>query len=693
MKVAVRLLWQLLLVAAYFWQAALADTSELICQEEQGSKNGELVCSFRVDPAKPMKDRRLKHCTDDVCVNAVAWSTEPQRQSQSTTKNNHDDSANDDQGDILKVGLATYRKPYSKYYSASISQWLNQTPKMSKIEDPLGWAKWCGTLGSLHVHDYKEPYDLELAINVLQESVQLIEDHFQIVGSDSFGSDDVWESFRASVYNTLGEAYYLNPNIDHGTEALDHYETALAIYESLVQKQDQDSESIRTAEHVKTRQVYALTLGKVGSALIQLHSAEKLEVNSLDSDDLSADMASTTTMSTFNENDKNSQSDEDPNTTSSNRSPKLQRASEVLILAQDIYHSQCKEHLPTSEATTTTYSGYYQQKHIPDPSAYVEACVDFATTLQYASTVESLSGNYPGALDYMKRAMLVYTGEINILDETVSDAHVDSVLSNVYSMWYYMGSVDSIGSLMANIADTYGQLGKHQESKTTYMVAMRFYSMFHLTPPPTAQNLYTEVSMDEATKTMLDSYLSMLKEYRRGTASNADPGQPMYQTDDTYEGDILYNLGTIYLYAGDDKEGMDWFEEAITVYQRTHNTKNKNRISKHQQRWSQIASIKASLKRIYFGQGRFDDSNQAHQESMDLFLELYGDGVNPYVQLLHDQVVQANDRYQQTASQHEGSEEMIGGENSINLEHYLQSIQNATEKIESDKKKDDEKEL
>ncbi|KAL3935638.1 MAG: hypothetical protein SGBAC_008884 [Bacillariaceae sp.] len=704
MKVLIGRCQFLLLATCLVWKAsALADVSELTCQEEEenGAKNGKLICSFRVDPIKPVKDRLLKHCTDGVCVTAVASIIESsQSASQSTIKSNDDDSTNnEDQDDNLKVGIATYRKPYSEYYSPSISLWLKQAPKVTKINDPLGWAKWCGTLGSLHVQGYKGLYDLELAINALQESVQLVEDHFQIVGSESSADDDVWESFRASVYNTLGEAYYLDPNMSHGTEALDHYEKALAIYKSLVQKQDQASDF--ATEHDNTRQVYAMTLAKVGSALTQLHSIDTLEVDSLDGGDgMLADKTSTRTkMSTFN--DHGSQSDGDRST--NNRSPKLQRAREVLTLAKDIYRTQCKEHLPATLEAATPRKGY--QQHIPNPSAYVEACVDFATTLQYASRVETLAGNYEESLHYMKQALLVYTGEIDILleESSVKASFVDAVLSNVYSIWYRMGSVDSIGSLLINIADTCGQLGRHNESKAIYTLAMRFYAKFNVAPPPTAQNTdgqifgEREAMMNESTRAMVDTYLSMLKEYRRGIGSDANPEQLLYQKDDIYEGDILYNLGTIYVYAGDDKEGMEWLEEAVSVYQRTHHHKpgttfNRNEKSNksNQERWSQIASMKATLKRIYFGQRRFQDSDQAHQESMDLFRELYGEGVNPYIQILYEEAAQASggtrSSNRQTANDDGSGETLDGGENnnnSINLENYLQSIQNATEKIEA----------
>lgn len=655
-----------LLLVGCLWNDVVASTGGLICRQEEGLKPRELQCSFRIDTTKPMKDRQLKYCTDDVCVTAVASTVQPENmafpQGQSTKSIDENDY-----GDTLKIGMATYRKPFASYYPSNIAQWLQQAPKTSRAEKPLEWAEWCGTLGNMHVRSYKGWYDLELAINVLQESVKLMEDYFQISSEGSMSGDDVWDSFRASVYSNLGEAYYLDPEMNHGTEALDNYEKALTIYQTLVQNQEtEDDSSSTTPGHVSTRQVYAMTLAKVGSALIQLHSAESSSgyLDSIDRDlDAALSRASTTTtISNF----RDGHSDDDNDNNGGHRGAKLHRASEVLSVAVEYYQEQCQKQLAPEDDFKSSNGS-----RISNPSTYVEACVDYATTLQYSATVESLSANYQEALDYMKRALLVYTGHREILG--VSLAYVDHVLSDVYSMWYHMGSIESIGSMLVNIADTCGQLGRHEESKANYQLAMRYYSKFHVPPRPSPGG--DAITMAPETKNMLDSYLSLLEEYRRGTKSNADP--PLYQKDDIYEGDILYNIGTMYMYAFDDKEGMEWFEEAIRVYERTHKPGSFVKDRKYTNpRWSQIASMKASLTRIYFGQGRFEGSIRVHEESMDLFRELYGDGVNPYIQYLQEQL-----GVEQGIMDDSG---MIGSsDTAINLENYLQSIKNATVKLET----------
>jgi tetratricopeptide (TPR) repeat protein len=614
------------LLASLLVLVTVTASSELTCQKDD---NGTLVCSFRVDPSLVSKEKQLKACTGSICIEAVV-STHPNPSNPSRHEKEQTPG-------VLNVGKATYRQPYSQY-PPDVAAWLQQAPQTSIDSSPLEWAQWCGNLGTFHLTNAIEWYDLELAINALDQSLLLIHEQ---TNTDSLFLQG-WEEFTASVESNLGEAYYLDPQINHFPQSLDHYEEALEIYKLLLQEETQ--QLLLPNDQINRELAFARISAKIGMTLLQMHSPD---ANSLVGNGMSGEYLDSVTKLLNPEEDTQDS---------------LGPAKDAFAAAIDIYHPHCED-LSIKD----------------DPAFFVQTCLDYVSTLQYAATAESTSGNLPKAEQYMIKALEVYFGGENILEET---DNTKDALKNVYNTWYESGAVDSIASLLVSSANAYSQLGQYDKSKSSYGLAMAFYSRFNIAVPPIAA-ITSAGGLD--VDSLLDQYLGMVTAYRRGTGQTGPPQQSqgnrgistedhdqtkniIYQRDDAYEGDVVFNLGSIYLSMGDENEAISWFEQAIELYE-----------NKGDERKARIASAKTNLALLYFRMGRFHDSERAHFDSLDIYEALYGDGVNPYLQEYQEELRQAMEQLGVKSSNAETASTDGGTASGIDLEKYKQSIQNATE--------------
>jgi tetratricopeptide (TPR) repeat protein len=621
------------LLASLLVLVTVTASTELTCEKDD---NGTLVCSFRVNPSLISNEKQLKACTESICVEAVV-STHPNPSNPSRHEKEQTPG-------VLYVGKATYRQPYSQY-PPDVAAWLQQAPKTSIDSSPLEWAQWCGNLGTFHLANAVEWYDLELAINALDQSLLLIHEQ---TNTDSLFLQG-YEEFTASVESNLGEAYYLDPQVNHFPQSLEHYEKALEIYKFLLQDETQ---VLPPNDQINRKLAFARINAKVGMTRLQMHPsyAKSIVGNGMPGEYLD----SVTKLLNPEEDTQDS----------------LGPAKEAFATAIDIYRPRCEE-LSMKD----------------DPAFFVQTCLDYVSTLQYAGTAESASGNLPKAEQFMIKALEVYFGGENILEET---DNTEDALKNVYNTWYASGAVDSIANLLVSIANFYSQLGQYDKSKSSYGLAMTFYSKFHIAVPPiVATTSAGGLDLEETqTDSLLDQYLGLLTAYRRGTGQTGPPQHAkgnrgishedhdqtknlIYQRDDTYEGDVVFNLGTIYLSMGDDDEAVSWFEQAIELYE-----------NEGDERKVQIASAKTNLALLYFRMGRFVDSELAHFDSLDIYQALYGDGVNPYLQGLEEyqeELRQAMEQPGVKSSKAETASTDGGIAGGIDLKKYKQSIQNATE--------------
>ena len=91
-----------------------------------------------------------------------------------------------------------------------------------------------------------------------------------------------------------------------------------------------------------------------------------------------------------------------------------------------------------------------------------------------------------------------------------------------------------------------------------------------------------------------------------------------------------------------------------------------------------MANAKLNLGLSYFRARRFADSQRTHFEALDIYLQLYGEGINLYLQGLEEYEDMLNKAMGGKSTTKRG-EEGRPENPMIDLEKFKQSIKNATE--------------
>jgi tetratricopeptide (TPR) repeat protein len=205
--------------------------------------------------------------------------------------------------------------------------------------------------------------------------------------------------------------------------------------------------------------------------------------------------------------------------------------------------------------------------------------------------------------------------------------------------------------------------------------------------------------MEDQEDAALQEYTHALKEYREMLQSpNGQPKQKKSSiyypkgneedeeyyadADDGYEGDLHASIGGLYLERGEAEHGMGHLEQAVRLYQ-----------TKGEGTERPTADVKLNLAIAYYRVRRFTDSQRVQFEALDIYRELYKDGVNPFTQdwdeyqdMMMEAAAQAGGA-RPTKKKEENTENAAA--HMIDLEQYKQSIKNATEAVASKKVKEE----
>jgi tetratricopeptide (TPR) repeat protein len=609
-------------------------SAELTCSKDPNQEGGSLICSFWVMPSERREPFKLKQCVDGFCIEA-AVSLHPQPPSMK-----HNGDLNDD--DVIRVGKATYRPPFSQHFESALVKILERTPSSQSGVD---WARWCGDLGLEHYDTAQSWYDLELAINAFEESLLSIK---RLRESRSLSLlVQGWDEYIASIESNLGESYSKDPNSKHNTEALRHFENARDIFNRLLEKQEASPPPLDTT--LSLQQHFARSLSRVGVQLLTMANNFDLSNGGIGGDISSLSETVTKLTDQLHTTDGGFQA----------------RALEHFELAIDIYQSQFKKLFPTQD----------------NNDDFIRMCLDYSTTLQYAGTAYSTAGDQQKAESLMLQALnIAMLGDI--------ETPLENMNSN--EVWSSSSALDGIAHLLTSLSTVYTQLGRYDEAKLRYRQAMALYQNYNI-PLPAIPSM-GEVGENSYMQGLLDEHFTMLEAYRNGEVYENKKDASIYEQepqkiqgsyyaygkDDGYEADLKYNLGTLYLSMGDQGEAISWFEQAIELY--NDNSGNSS------QRRGQLAAALTNLSLLYFEMERFKDSELTQCEALDIYQAMYGDGVNPFVREMEDHEQQLAEALGQTTNLIPAKTENEGastGEDSttIDIESYKQLMKNLTESI------------
>jgi tetratricopeptide (TPR) repeat protein len=254
----------------------------------------------------------------------------------------------------------------------------------------------------------------------------------------------------------------------------------------------------------------------------------------------------------------------------------------------------------------------------------------------------------------------------------------------------YISTKTTLADLYISLADTALQAGSYDLAKEAYSEAMQWHERHNIGVAPLPP-------ITEDHELALEEHLQLLREYRSMVNGNNNNGgqqkkwnnqklypkgnddyedQYYYERDDGYEGDMMANIGALYMAKGQTEAAISYMEQAVTRYESESDGQA-------------MADLKLNLAMAYYRARRFADSQRLHLEALSAFQKLYGDGANPFVQIL--------DRYEEMLQQQQGGQQQqqqqkqpppskedgttgdqTGEAKVIDLDQYRSSIKNAT---------------
>ena len=628
---------------------------EMECQADDEDQES-VTCRFRVDPNKNQDMESCLNNDGKMCVNAMVSTTRPLPQ-EAVAPSDQEDAGDDSSfeirepptttiGDLsgekefeqqqqqqqqqqrnLDVGEATYRPPYSQH-GDSVASVLEQAPRTNG--HVIEWANWYLELGNAHFpeafDDHGQPitvdwYELELAVNALQRAISVFDDDKP--SSTKAPSQD---EFLASVYFNLGEAYFMDPYLNHLEEATESFQKAKSAYKAI---QEHPEKLVNNPVDIELRyaesclKVAQVTMASMGAINPQQELLNDL-LNKAYSGGTEEEGA---ILSSTNERDSES----------------LSEALLSLETAIAIYRRFVER---TSESTTWNK---------------IQLQAALALALQNAASASLAMGGLPSSKEYLEQAIAL---------------QIFSVLPNVPEVSPERTNAKiAIADLYLSLADISVQMGDYVTSKDAYKKAMDWHAIHNIEVAP----VHEIMDDDEA----LQEYLDTLKEYREVMQNGGTPKPKSYEQnlydeaagsagfyyekDDGYEGDLLAGIGALYLSKGEKERGISFLEQALALYQKTGEDSTRP-----------MADAKLNLSMGYFRARRFADSQRVYFEALDAYKDLYGDGVNPYLQGFEE--------YEELLMEAMGGQPQPKKENKggldnkmIDLEKFKQSVKNATE--------------
>jgi tetratricopeptide (TPR) repeat protein len=214
-----------------------------------------------------------------------------------------------------------------------------------------------------------------------------------------------------------------------------------------------------------------------------------------------------------------------------------------------------------------------------------------------------MAANFEDAVLYLEKSTAVFE---ELLDKGRS--------------WMVEEASAALADSYYSLADSYIQLGRHAESTDRYNQAMAILEKFQL--PAAASPAPTTDAVDEsiaAFEKALEEYQSLMNDpTNEEEYSIDDQGNPVYEKDDGYEGDLYTTLGSLYLSNGDYVTAESNLLQAIRLYDMSGEDAERS-----------TADAKFNLAAIYYQNNRYRESAEIRSEALNIYLETVGEGINP----------------------------------------------------------------
>ncbi|CAB9519673.1 expressed unknown protein [Seminavis robusta] len=250
-----------------------------------------------------------------------------------------------------------------------------------------------------------------------------------------------------------------------------------------------------------------------------------------------------------------------------------------------------------------------------DPAKKINLKNNLATTLQDYSVATSYdaasNNNIPKTIALQAESVVLSQEILDYMSEYDRPIMIGYVASGLYAL-----------------SGFYMQLGQYDETSEHYDKAMDWYDMHDLEPVNVVGSFEQVADEDlQVYEDQLTEYHELLREI------NMPDGYPdqhvMYEPNDAYEADLHAALASAHLSRDENLMAIDHFLQAIRLYEDDRTGENLSR---------SIADCKTSLAAAYFKDSQFQQSAEAHREAMEIYREVVGEGKNPMLASLADQL-------------------------------------------------------
>jgi tetratricopeptide (TPR) repeat protein len=555
----------------------------------------------------------------------------------------------------LTVGEANYHPPYSQFGSGIEALLLRHYSKTTSTDDNA-IPSWYIELGNAHLLNVQSTttdspkndamgswYHAELAINAYHQARRHLERKQQ--SQQGAFQIPIHRELLATTHFQLGEAHASDPAFQHLSQAQEHFHTAKDMFTQLRYEYTEQAGNTASALLKKNRipamdKGYADTCTKLGMVLTNQAAANTLvptgvmqiggsggNNNNIDlRDGLGAGFGG----------GGNDGGGVRVSGDMFGGAAQLDSLEELLAMMQNNQQysaeaklkteTQLKEAAEYLDEAIMIYEQYLYQNSNDDNHNVKQRVIitgkdrhDWQTSLgmayQQAATTRVSGGHLIRAREFMNQGLDLYLQHILPYQNTHL-AGAGTVSTNAI-----------IGGFYVTLADTCLKLGDYDAAKENYEKSMIFHRDHGLAAPP-----FASFGDGEEAASQIDEVIQMhrqqLEEYRRLVKERMTGGSLYYMPqDDGYVAGMISAIGSMYLSKGELERGIGLLEEAIKMFAGVQNIK-KNRRG--------FAEANMNLAMAYFQARRFEESQECHFKALDIFQELYGDGVNPLAQGMED---------------------------------------------------------
>jgi tetratricopeptide (TPR) repeat protein len=502
----------------------------------------------------------------------------------------------------IVVGRATYHAPYSEQTSL-VAAVLDQAP--SDDEPQQEWIDWYIQLAAAHhptvgqdPANHEVWVQIELTINAYQEAIRALE---RLEKQESTTMSFNNQVLLASCYFHLGGSYSLDPENRYAEQTVNALESSYTKFHSILQR----STTLETLERTAIESKFAEACSKLGIALVSL----------LDPIETMPAWAKTMMMLYPADKTHFTRSQQPPKSTTS-----LDAIQSYFEEAIQIFD----RHFRRQDGDNDNSVGAIWNQLVTSQ----ELKMQYAVTLQQSATISSIQGRFSQAKQRFEESLKIHYSLV-----LAGDAGGAYLHDSGYSL-------TSIADLHLSLSDTCLQLGDYSCAKETYAEAMTTHLTHNVRVAP-----IMPMELDAEVDAHIQDTKATLLEYRTSVSGGGVGGtgrfrQPegfdassyngksnayFYGKDDGLEGDLLATLGTLYLGTGDPR-AISYLEQARDLFAG----------SKEDRESPVMADLMFNLALAYYRGYEFEKSKELQWQALDLYQNLFGDGVNPYMQGLQE---------------------------------------------------------